>query len=463
MVAMMLLLLMYPAITLMLYRKKISSSWALVEQARKLLQGDLMHHLFRQAHGYTGKLKTGTWSRERIALPWNMSKEGSIIAGGIDVETGAHGNVIFVDDFVTQRDRDSKAEREKTKRAVYELQNIMNPTFLDSAGRQRHGWKVFTGTFWHPDDAWQAMPQPMVFPLGSFPLPSFTEEDRAERKRTMPPSLWACNYLLKHESDENLIYAEPKFADAPPYARWTMHLDPAFDGDCTTALAGAYHQPPLGRSSMDRIFRPLRMDKLDELIDEFGKRMRGEITEDAYKKGPVFAIGRAWPGNISELYDEILDYLYSLTPPGSAKCSVAELAIETNADKGLSLKALEDKQLERIRALESRKASKGGKIADKIISKLQLGYRFGIVGVHESHPKHARITHALCGVWTRLYFDERFEAEPTEASGGKSARLAALSQVTEYAEGVTPCDAIDALAGAILELPTGGVPDYGGE
>ena len=113
--------------------------------------------------------------------------------------TGKHFDRIFTDDIVNVNDRYSRADREATKRAYQELQNIKN-----------QGGRIFnTGTPWHKDE-----------------------------KLSMTSSLFAANYELKHIADDDVIFASPQKHGDPlmvEQARF-CHVDAAYGGEDYTAF-----------------------------------------------------------------------------------------------------------------------------------------------------------------------------------------------------------------------------------
>lgn len=135
----------------------------------------------------------------------------------------------MTDDIVNLKDRVSRAERERTKAAYQELQNIRN----------RGGRIINTGTPWHPEDAFLLMPPAIKHDCYSTGL--LTEEKMAELRRSMAPSLFAANYELKHIAAENAL-----FSTSPEWVQdesllWDgiAHVDAAYGGEDYTAFTCA--------------------------------------------------------------------------------------------------------------------------------------------------------------------------------------------------------------------------------
>lgn len=138
--------------------------------------------------------------------------------------TGKHGSVI-TDDIVTVKDRVSEAHRKETKNTFLELINI--------ASESHH--RIFNcGTPWHKDDAFSLMPKPVKYTVNDTGIKS-TEEIKAI-KESMPSSLYAANYELKHIADGDILFPEPKYGAFPIGSSSYAHIDAAYGGDDRTAL-----------------------------------------------------------------------------------------------------------------------------------------------------------------------------------------------------------------------------------
>ena len=156
--------------------------------------------------------------------------------------TGKHADIIITDDIVNRLDRQSRAERDRTKYIYQELQNLRNPG----------GRIVNTGTPWHKEDAFALMPEPMRYDCYSTGL--LTDAQIAQLRQSMAPSLFAANYELKYIAAEGAL-----FTSTPPTVRETdehethrlrdgiAHIDAAYGGEDYTALT-------LGRKAGDTIY-----------------------------------------------------------------------------------------------------------------------------------------------------------------------------------------------------------------
>jgi len=142
---------------------------------------------------------------------------------------------------VTDDDRYSKAEREKTVRSVQELlSNIID----------RGKSVMFVGTPWHKDDAWEKVIKDAC-PLG---ISRSTRNDTglisdpeyAKICTLNTPAMIAANYELRHIPSDALLFQSP--AKEEPWNIGfqypvTAHLDAKFDGDHTTALTFMQRSP----------------------------------------------------------------------------------------------------------------------------------------------------------------------------------------------------------------------------
>ena len=140
--------------------------------------------------------------------------------------TGKHADVIITDDIVNRLDRQSRAERERTKLIYQELQNLRNPG----------GRIINSGTPWHKEDAFSLMPKPERWDC--YHTGILTPEKIADLKNKMSPSLFAANYELRHiASDGAMFSVYPETTDDVTQLRdGIAHIDAAYGGSDYTAL-----------------------------------------------------------------------------------------------------------------------------------------------------------------------------------------------------------------------------------
>lgn len=140
--------------------------------------------------------------------------------------TGKHYDYIFTDDIVNLKDRHSRAERDRIKTVYEELNNV----------KELDGGRIFnTGTPWHPDDAFEIMPEPEKWDCYSTHIMS--EADIADRKARLTNSVFACNYELKHIASDDVLFTNPQTGASMELAKYgKSHVDAAFYGEDYTAF-----------------------------------------------------------------------------------------------------------------------------------------------------------------------------------------------------------------------------------
>lgn len=158
-------------------------------------------------------------------LATSIKGSSQLVGLGIGTSiTGKHADIVVTDDIVNINDRISQAERERTKLAYMELQNIKN----------RGGRFINTGTPWHKEDAFSLMPNPQKYDCYSTGLMSASEIEFI--KDRMLPSLFAANYELRHIADGDVIFQERETGYSQSIIEdGIMQLDSAFYGTDYTA------------------------------------------------------------------------------------------------------------------------------------------------------------------------------------------------------------------------------------
>jgi len=266
----------YPNETILFFRKTSSDVNEIMRQTSNILHSGCMQAIVRALYGTDLILTVDKNSEISTNLATTIKGQSQIVGLGIGTSiTGKHADIVVTDDIVNVKDRISSAERNKTKLAYQELQNIKN----------RNGRFINTGTPWHKDDAFTLMPNPVKFDCYSTGL--ISNEQIEELKIHMSPSLFAANYELKHIADDNVLFGEPKQdGDATFVRNGLCHLDSAFYGEDYTAF-----------------------------------------TIMTYENGTYYVYGRIWRKHVEDCYSEILN-LYT-------NFACGKMYIEKNADKGM--------------------------------------------------------------------------------------------------------------------------------
>lgn len=188
--------------------------------------------------------------------------------------TGKHADIVITDDIVNVSDRKSKAERDKTKLAYQELQNVKN----------RGGRIINTGTPWHVEDCFTLMPNPMKFDCYTTGLMTQAEIDDIKDKMT--PSLFAANYELRHIPSDQLIFTNPNVNGDPAFVeQGESHIDAAYGGEDFTAFTICKYRD--GKFYVyGRMWRKHVDDVLEEIFKLHGDFMAGRLfAEDNGDKG----------------------------------------------------------------------------------------------------------------------------------------------------------------------------------
>ena len=226
-VSLFLLIILFPNLKIKFFRKTDTGVKEIIRQVSMMLKTAFAKELVQALWGIDLKLTTDSAFEISTNLTNDPRGVSQLSASGFkSSKTGQHFDIIFTDDIVTVEDRVSKAEREATKNSYYELQNIKNPT-----GR------IFnSGTPWHKDDAFTIMPEPVKYDCYQTGL--MNEYDIQDKKETLPPSLFAANYELRHIASEDVIFDNPVLHGDPQKLMYSnyCHVDAAYGGEDYTAF-----------------------------------------------------------------------------------------------------------------------------------------------------------------------------------------------------------------------------------
>ena len=283
-IALAVIMILLPNKRILFMRKTDDDVKEVIRQVQKILTDPRTIYLVQCIYGVTLTLTIANATELSTNLTNDVRGTSQLVGMGIGGSlTGKHFDFIFTDDIVNLKDRVSKAERDRTKMIYQELANILNP-----------GGRIFnTGTPWHKEDAFSLMPAPEKYDCYTTGL--LTEEQIAELKKKMLPSLFAANYELRHIAAEDVIFFAPKQGAAAALAEQGIsHVDAAFGGGDFTALTIANR-----------------------------------------KDGKYYVYGRMWHKSIDDCFDEIMKQYKRFM------CS--RLHVEDNGDKGYTGKELRKK------------------------------------------------------------------------------------------------------------------------
>lgn len=208
-------------------RKTDNDVAEVVQNVDRILQSPVMQEIYLALTGTQLEIVKST-NTEITTSAYNAPRGSAQLLGiGIGGSlTGKHADIIITDDIVNLKDRQSRAERDRTKAVYMELQNIKN----------RGGRIINTGTPWHNEDCFTLMPEPMKFDCYHTGL--LSKEQIETLRQSMAPSLFAANYELQHIASENALFTTPPtFTDDESIFRDGMaHIDAAYGGEDWTAF-----------------------------------------------------------------------------------------------------------------------------------------------------------------------------------------------------------------------------------
>ena len=278
-IALALIIILLPNKRTLFMRKTDNDIKEVIKQVQKILQDPHTLYFVQVIYGVNLKLTVHSATEISTNLTTDIKGTSQLVGMGCGASlTGKHFDYIFTDDIVNMQDRISKAERDHTKLVYQELLNIKN-----------RGGRIFnTGTPWHRDDAFSIMPlaekwdcyRPEVKQI-------ISDEELADIKSKMLPSLFAANYELRHIASEDVIFTSPTTNGNPAMCEQGLaHVDAAFGGEDYTAF-----------------------------------------TIMRYYDKKYYVLGKLWRKHVEDCYSNIFD-LYN-------KYLCGKLYTEKNADKGM--------------------------------------------------------------------------------------------------------------------------------
>ena len=278
-VALALIIILLPNKRTLFMRKTDSDIKEVIKQVQKILQDPHTLYFVQVIYGVNLKLTVQSATEISTNLTTDIKGTSQLVGMGCGASlTGKHFDYIFTDDIVNVKDRVSKAERDATKLIYQELQNIKN-----------RGGRIFnTGTPWHKDDAFSIMPPAEKWDCYRPEVKQIiSDEELADIKSKMLPSLFAANYELRHIASEDVIFTDPiTGGDSAMCEQGLAHVDAAFGGEDYTAF-----------------------------------------TIMRYYDKKYYVLGKLWRKHVEDCYSNIFD-LYN-------KYLCGKLYTEKNADKGM--------------------------------------------------------------------------------------------------------------------------------
>jgi predicted phage terminase large subunit-like protein len=194
--------------------------------------------------------------------------------------TGKHSTTIVTDDIVTALDRVSAAERERTKLAYAELQNI----------RSKGGRIINCGTPWHKADCISIMPNVRKFDCYSTGI--FTPEELQAKRDAMSKSLFAANYELRHIADGSALFDDAQMdGDVEKLFNGFGHIDAAYGGGDDVAFTIMKHNTDGTYTAFGKLWKEAHVENcLTEIYNLW----------EGYRCGTVFSERNADKGYLAK-------------------------------------------------------------------------------------------------------------------------------------------------------------------
>ncbi len=226
-VAIAMLMVLYPKQNIIFMRKTDSNVAEMMNMVCKILRQPVLQGIVSSL--YHKPLTVTAESLDHISTNLWHSPMGAYQLQGFGMRTsitGKHAWFVITDDICNVDDRTSRAERQHTIAQYDELQNIRN----------RGGRIINLGTPWHKDDVFCRMPN--IHKYDCYQTGLLTTEQIDRLRASMPPSMFAANYELKHIAAENAFFSTPPvFTDNAYVLRdGICHVDAAYGGEDYTAF-----------------------------------------------------------------------------------------------------------------------------------------------------------------------------------------------------------------------------------
>ncbi len=235
-VAISLLLILDPKQNIIFLRKTDNDVSEMMGMVSKILRSKILQALVKMIYGQDLEVVNESMNHLSTNLWTSPMGAPQLLGLGIRASiTGKHAWYVITDDICNKDDRESRAERERTKRQYDELQNIRN----------KGGRIINLGTPWHKDDVFSKMPR--IHRYDCYETKLISKEQLEALRQSMAPSLFAANYELKHIASSEVIFdSAPRFtSDLRLIRDGVSHLDAAYGGGDYTAFT-------CGRRDWDR-------------------------------------------------------------------------------------------------------------------------------------------------------------------------------------------------------------------
>ena len=346
-VAISLLMILKPRRNIIFLRKTDSDVAEMLGMVAKILRQQVIQDLVLRYYHKALVITSESMNHLSTNL-WNSPMGAPQLLGlGIRSSiTGKHAWYVITDDICNKDDRESRAERERTKTQYDELQNIRN----------KGGRIINLGTPWHKEDVFSKMPN--IHRYDCYTTGLITKEQLEQLRQSMVPSLFAANYELKHIASSEVIFeTAPRFMDDPELLRdGIAHVDAAYGGNDWTAFTcgkrnwdedAIYLYGRIWHQPVDRVIEPIVEEARRLMCEPIKCETNGDkgflvqelLRRDVYASGYAESqnkfvkictyLKKWWPkiifleGTDPEYIDQILDYTEHAEhddAPDSAAC-----------------------------------------------------------------------------------------------------------------------------------------------
>lgn len=288
-VAIALIMVLNPTKNIIFLRKTDNDVAEMLGMVTKILRSDFFTWFVKLARDEELKITASSSSQLSTNLWTSPMGAPQLLGLGIKSSiTGKHAWYVITDDICNKDDRESHAERERTKRQYDELQNIRN----------KGGRIINLGTPWHKEDVFSKMPN--IHRYDCYETGLISKEQLEQLRESMAPSLFAANYELKHIASTEIIFeTAPRFTDdITCLYHGIAHVDAAYGGSDYTAFT-------------------------------CGKR--------DYDSGVIYLYGKIWHKAVDKVMDPIID---------EAKRLLCEpIKCEKNGDKGFLVRQFREREV----------------------------------------------------------------------------------------------------------------------
>lgn len=227
-IGILLYLMKYPNARVAVLRKNFMAAAEVTRDLMNIAELDTIRPLLELVWGEKWRFTVRREGKLEFSCKKSKTPQVSITALGLDSDLqGQHFDFIVGDDVCNLKDRISEAEREHTKTIIQDIR----ANVIDRG--KRTSW---SGTIWHPHDAYTILPPPIKYPLSKTGL--ISPEEIEKIKSTTNSVMFACNYELEFRQGNDMPFQNPRMGEwhGNILKNVKAHIDAAFKGDHYCAL-----------------------------------------------------------------------------------------------------------------------------------------------------------------------------------------------------------------------------------